>query len=328
MDYSTKGPDRAGKRVFDALQQSERSAEAGGTNPAPPNEPARAAVLPGSQLGPRRAKAGDVIFDNAEGHMLMHTSGNRPIAHAATGRAQKVISQGTESFATHHRFLGRAPERLEVFRLSTGSDEVPKAAARIAKGFATERDGPSERASASQTPYSSYRLMRSGIDPNDWTQASAFRAVRAALRSEEAGVALSARKGTTCDAFVATSIQAAVIAQAMHDGTLPPAARQAIEHIKDHKLHMPGVTQAQYQENKADRYELIPPAASEQIRSLMPPALQVDAKTTPVEELVDRMQLAGSGFEKAGYANPHPGGLQVLPQGHPAVSSALENKEV
>lgn len=325
---SPKGLGRAHTQAHDASQQSVRGEASGSAGAAPPDRPARAAVLPGSELGPRRAKPGDVIINNAEGHMLMHTSGSRPIAHAAIGPAMKVISQGTESFATHQQHLRRAPEHLEVFRLSTANDAVPEAAARIAKGFATERDGPGQKAPAAQTPYSTDRLMWSEMGFSEWTQASAFRAVRAALRSQEAGAALSAGQGTTCDAFVATSIQAAVIAQALHDGTLPPEARQAIEHIEDHGLHMPGVTQAQYQENKAERYELISPAASEQIKNLMPAALRVDAKTTTVETLQDRMHRPGSGFEMVGHANPHPGGLQVLRPGHPAVSRVIKNEEL
>jgi hypothetical protein len=324
----TRTPGRAGKRLVDALRQSAPDTASGGAGTSQPNEPARPAALPGSDLGPRRAKPGDVILDNQEGHMLMHTSGDRPIAHAAVEPAMAVIKQSTESFAARHQRLRSTPQRLEVLRLSTAGDGASEAAARIAEGFATKRGATGEHPARTPTPYSVDRLMMAGMTPNDWTHASAFRAVRAALRAEEATAALSENKGTTCAAFVATSLQAGVIAQALHDNTMPPEARQAIEHIKDHNLHLPGVTHERYAQNKADRYDLIPPQASEQIKQLMPQALQVDAKTTHVMELDDRMHAPDSGFESVGYANPHADGVQVLPPGHAAVSEVIKKERL
>jgi hypothetical protein len=324
----TQVPGRSGTRLFDAPQQSAGDAASGGAGPSQPNEPARPAALPGSDLGPRRAKPGDVILDNQEEHMLMHTGGDRPIAHAAIGTAMKVIGQSTESFADRHQRLRSTPQRLEVLRMSNAGDGAPEAAARIAKGFATERGATGAQAARVPTPYSTDRLVMTAVEPNEWTQASAFRAVRAALRSEEPDAALSENKGTTCDAFVTTSLQAGVIAQALHDNTLPPEARQAIEHIKDNNLHLPGVTHAQYAGNEADRYELISEQASEQLKALMPQALQIDAKTTTVEELDARMHAPDSGFVSVGYANPHSQGVQVLPPDHAAVSKVIKNEEL
>jgi hypothetical protein len=91
---------------------------------------------------------------------------------------------------------------------------------------------------------------------------------------------------------------------------------------------MPGVTSTQFQNSRDERYSLISPQASEQLKRLMPLALQFDAKTLPATVLRFRMGLENSGFEHVGYANPHARGLQLLPEGHPLVDAAATGEEV
>jgi hypothetical protein len=146
---------------------------------------------------------------------------------------------------------------------------------------------------------------------------SAFRAVRAALRSqEESAVPLSRNQGTTCTSFVAASLQAAVIQQAMLDDKLPHEAKEAIAHIKNEGLHLPGQATAMRASgrDKAERYGAISEQASEQIKRLMPTALQIDAKTTMQFNFLEDLATPGSGFDKVGYAKIQGDRIELLPE--------------
>ncbi len=269
-----------------------------------------------------------MILDTFDGHAVMYTGGNRPITHAAFNNASVVLSQRTKSYGENHLGFGKTHNHLKVFRMGTGNAQAADAAAKIAKGFSTERDGPGHKAPEAQTPFSDRRLEKIGPELHEWTQASAFRAARALLRSKESGVPLSKNEGTTCGSFVATTLQAAIIQQAMADGTMPAEAKAAIENIKERGLHLPEVTHSQFEQDKAARYALVGEGASKQIKDLMPAALQLNAKTTSFDVLRLRMEEKDSGFEHVGFANPHPDGVQVLPKEHPDVRKELTNKPV
>ncbi len=277
---------------------------------------------------------GDVVVLK-ERHTFIYTGGDKPIAHATLGSDQLANHPG-DVFASRQRLK---PVDMPVYRLKDVSPSLPEKAAAIAKGFANDADHP--KPPEAQTPYSSDRLNAmlpsASSDPdvfiateasNEWTQASAFRAVRAALRSDDSSAALSQNKGTTCDAFVSTSIQAAVVKQALEDGTLSDKAKEDIQSIEGGGHHKPGETQKYPDEEKKERYDRISLDTSQEIMRLMPQALQVNAKTTRIGILSDRLGAVDSGFEKVGYANPHAGGLQVLPQGHPDLHKPMQNKEL
>jgi hypothetical protein len=278
------------------------------------------------QLRPRSSsesgleiKPGDVIIDSKKGHAMIYTGGKYAVTHAAQGgTVAAVISQQTSSFARNAAAEDKKPEDLAVFRLSGASQSTPATAAQIAKRFASDTGGPGKKDISEATRYSEDRLDDVYVaESTKWTQASAFRAVRAALRSQEQQyVPLSNNKGTTCASFVETSMQAAVVRQAMAEDKLPPEAKNAIERIKDEGLHRPGQAKAMKGSDKTQRYQSISETASNQIKDLMPEGLQHNAKTMNQASLAWKWELPNSGFEKVGYANPQGDRIEVLPENH------------
>jgi hypothetical protein len=270
-------------------------------------------------------KTGDVIINEAEGHVLIYTRGQ--VTHAAMGnRVEGVINQETSRFHDHITRLGRSPNELPVYRFTGASTSTRSTAACIASHFASDRTGPGRKEPGEMTPYSSKRLQVAQSDEAniDWTQASAYRAVRAAWRSyqHESFVPLSKTQGTTCASFVVTTLQAAVITDAVVNGVLPTDAQAAFDSMDKNDGFLTGEAKRKERDGqpKETRYEAISVKASNQIKELMPKALQVNAKTMTQVRLDTEFMQPGSGFELVGYARVNEDSIEVLPEDHPDVN--------
>ncbi|CAB3787318.1 hypothetical protein LMG28688_02441 [Paraburkholderia caffeinitolerans] len=163
-----------------------------------------------------------------------------------------------------------------------------------------------------KSPYSSGRLERGQNTPvGQWDVMSAFRAVKAYVRSCTLQ-GLSPRHGTSCDQFVMYCYQAASLSSIL--GPESPLRQEVIDLVaarpKQIKLYL---NDGDLKKDLGEDLKDLQGPAFERLKALLekisgdpaktgflPQALSIDAKTSSVAKLFQKIQESDSGFVKEG----------------------------
>lgn len=182
-------------------------------------------------------------------------------------------------------------------------------------------------AATDKSPYSAGRLERGQQTPAEgskWSQASAFRAIKAYVRAcEKQG--LSPRHGTSCDQFVMYCYQAASVKSMVGSSLLDSDMIELVsKRSSDIKLY---VSKGQIPQDLGSDLKTKSGEAFDRLRQLLekmtgdstcsgwlPQEMASDAKTSSVTKLFDKVTAQDSGFRRVGFLDANGAVTDTAPQ--------------